>query len=260
MPLMLCGSLHKCCKQNNREEDCCVLCVGRGRLELELSCNGMTCRMGLNCIQCRKPSNLVLLGNLSLSSASPEVTRSNTTSAFVCSNRNKMSDSARSGRKLQRTCGRKRVFFSGFTFIRILSFSVQCCDMASASDIPNGLDGGGQSGPDVSREDILKQIFGDIGKLVEGQRVVVAITMSILPPTPHRFYMCSGEHSLAAWAHVHHEQVHLLLLQPLRSGEEDPHPLLAHQEYYEGKHCYGHSKCYRYLHRCACHPKLPLFL
>lgn len=69
----------------------------------------------------------------------------------------------------------------------ILSVRRQCCNMASASDIPNGLDGGGQSGPDVSREDILKQIFGDIGKLVEGQRALLRSSCLFYPLHPTDF-------------------------------------------------------------------------
>ena len=85
---------------------------------------------------------------------------------------------------------------------------------------------------EISREEILKQIFGDIGELADGPTIMTKYTLIVLKTLIifylFRLYMRCGEHGPPARQDVHHEQIHLLLLKLIWTGEEDSHTIFAH--------------------------------
>jgi hypothetical protein len=89
---------------------------------------------------------------------------------------------------------------------------------------------------EISREEILRQIFGDIGELADGERdfwIHPILSQADADgdhniPSFYRLYMCGGKHSAPARENVHYEPVHMLLLEPVWIGEEDQDPILTY--------------------------------
>lgn len=89
---------------------------------------------------------------------------------------------------------------------------------------------GSQQIQEISREEILKQIFGDIGELIDG-----ALYLHIFYILLHtnvfvyiRLYVCCGKYGLGAWQDVYNKQVHLFLFKLVWVGKEDSDSLFAY--------------------------------
>jgi hypothetical protein len=71
------------------------------------------------------------------------------------------------------------------------------------------LNEGMQKMQEISREEILKQIFGDIGELADGLWLYFAFIFCMLNITEFfwatfRFHVRGRKHSPTAWENVHH--------------------------------------------------------
>jgi hypothetical protein len=116
----------------------------------------------------------------------------------------------------------------------------------------------------AAHDDVMRQIFGDVGELVSGKTFKSNLRTNFLM---HNFaidFSCAvestvllhGKHDLFSSlihsnnylagicrSYVYHRQVYMLLFQFIWNGEEDSNTLFAHYSNNERKNCSSNSKC-----------------
>ena len=107
---------------------------------------------------------------------------------------------------------------------------------------------------DFTREDILRQIFGDVGELRCGKSFSISNDLNIIVRTylfylisnlffDNRFFMCCWNDHVITWSYVRYESISLFLFKCLWNGKENTYTIFSYNRNFKGEYCTCYPEC-----------------